>query len=178
MATSEERAPRFVEITSRMPVVPILLAIGGAALAVSLFATWFEIRQGSFSGVEGPSAEQIRTLAETFDQTGWEYFHGADAALFALGVAFALLGIYDAVRHELPHPLLAVMGLLCALALVFVVADGFGTDQVTLLDGELGETVGTVVVDRTRAGGQWVAAVGLAVALAAIVPAWRERRSI
>jgi hypothetical protein len=180
MATSapeeEERAPRFVELTARMPVVPILLAIGGAALAVSLFATWFEIRQGAFTGVEGPSAAQIRALSETFDQTGWEYFHGADIALFALGLAFAGLGIYDAVRHELPHPLLAVMGLLCAVALIFVIADGFDGDRVTLVDGTLGETAGTVIVDRTRAGGQWVAAIGLVVALAAIVPAWRERR--
>lgn len=177
MATSaEDRAPRFVELTARMPVVPILLAIGGAALAVSLFATWFEIRQGAFTGVEAPSSTQIRELAETFDRTGWEYFHGADVALFALGVALAALGIYDAVRHELPHPLLAVMGLLCAVALVFVVADGFDGDRVTLVDGALGESAGTVIVDRTRAGGQWVAAIGLVVALAAIVPAWRERR--
>ena len=51
--------PRFVSIASRLPFVPILLAIGGVTLCASLFATWFEVQRGSFSGVEGPSSSQI-----------------------------------------------------------------------------------------------------------------------
>jgi hypothetical protein len=173
---ASDRPPFFVRLTSALPFVPILLAVGGVTLAVSLFATWFEIRQGAFTGVEEPSREQIRELARTFDQTGWEWFHGGDVALFALGAALAALGIYDAVRHELPHPLLAVVALLCAIALVFVVADGFEGDRVTLVEGTLGDATGTVIVDRTRAGGQWVAVIGLVVALAALGAGWRERR--
>ena len=172
----EERPPKFVALTSRLPLVPITLAIGGVALAVSLFATWFEIRQGAFSGFESPSREQIRSLAATFDQTGWQFYDGADIALVALGAALAALGVYDAVRHEVPHPVLALMGLFCVVALVFVIADGFNGDRVTLVEGQLGAGAGQVVVDRSRAGGQWVAVIGLLVALAGIAGGWWERR--
>jgi hypothetical protein len=150
--------------------------MGGVTLCVSLFATWFEIRQGSFSGFEGPSQEQIRDLAARFDETGWQAFHGGDVALFVLGAALAALGIYDAARHEVPHPVLAVMALFCAIALAFVIADGFHSDQVHLIEGQLGEGAGQLIVDRTRAGGQWVAVIGLVVALAALGAGWRERR--
>jgi hypothetical protein len=176
MELTEQRPPRFVELTARMPLVPILLAIGGVTLVASLFATWFEIRQGAFTGVESPSRQQIRELAANFDESGWEFFGGGDIALFVLGLGLAALGIYDAARHEVPHPLLAVLGLACAIALVVVVTDGFNGDRVTLVEGTLGEAAGTVIVDRTRAGGQWVAVIGLVVALAGLAAGWRERR--
>ena len=168
--------PRFVALASRLPFVPILLAIGGVTLGASLFATWFEVQRGSFTGVEGPSSSQIRSLAETFSQSGWEYWDGGDVGLFALGLALAALGVYDAVRHEVPHPVLAVMAFFCAIALGILAAEGFEGDRVVLIEGTLGESVGQVIVDRSRGGGQWVALIGLVVALGGLALGWRERR--
>ena len=168
--------PRLVSIASRAPIVPILLAIGGVTLCASLFATWFEVQRGSFSGVEGPSSSQIRELAETFSQNGWEYWDGGDIALFVLGLGVALLGIYDAVRHEVPHPVLGVAAFFCAIALGVLLAEGFDGDRVVLVEGTLGEAAGQIIVDRSRAGGQWVALIGLVVALGGLGLGWRERR--
>ena len=167
--------PRFVSVASRLPFVPILLAIGGVTLCSSLFATWFEVQRGSFSGVEGPSSSQIRQLAETFSQSGWEYWDGGDVALFVLGFGLTLLAIYDAVRHEVPHPVLAVAAFFCAIALGILLAEGFAGDRVVLIEGTLGESAGQVVLDRTRGGGQWVALIGLVVALGGLSLGWRER---
>lgn len=167
--------PRFIRLASRLPFVPILLAIGGVTLCASLWATWFEIQRGSFSGVEGPSSSQIRELAETFKQSGWEYWDGGDIALFVLGFGLAALGVYDAVRHEVPHPVLAVSAFFCAIALGVLLAEGFGGDRVVLIEGTLGESVGQVIVDRSRGGGQWVALIGLVVALGGLSLGWRER---
>jgi hypothetical protein len=173
---AEQREPRFVALAARLPVVPLLLAVGGVTLCASLFATWFEVERGAFSGVEGPSSSQIREIVATFDQTGWEYWHGGDVALFLLGLAVAALGIYDAVRHEVPHPVLGVAAFVCAIALGVVVAEGFNGDRVVLVEGVLGEAVGEVIVDRSRGGGQWVALIGLVVALGGLALGWRERR--
>jgi hypothetical protein len=175
MATEPPR-PTPASLTARLPFVPILLAIGGATLCASLFATWFEVQRGSFTGVEGPSSSQIRELAETFSQSGWDYWDGGDVALFLLGLGLVLLATYDAVRHQVPHPVLAVAALFCAIALGILLADGFAGDRVLLVEGTLGEATGQVVVDRTRAGGQWVALIGLVVALAGLGLGWRERR--
>ena len=150
--------------------MPILLAIGGVTLGASLFATWFEVQRGSFSGVEGPSSSQIRELAETFSQTGWEYWDGGDVALFVLGVGLDALAIYDAVRHEVPHPVLAVAAFFCAIALGVLLAEGFAGDRVVLDRGDARRAAGQVIVDRTRGGGQWVALIGLVVALGRAQP--------
>ena len=167
--------PRLVSAASRLPFVPILLAIGGVTLCSSLFATWFEVQRGSFSGVEGPSSSQIRELAETFSQSGWEYWDGGDIALFVLGFLLACLGVYDAVRHEVPHPVLAATAFFCAIALGVLLAEGFAGDQVVLIEGAVGESAGQVVLDRSRGGGQWVALIGLVVALGGLSLGWRER---
>jgi hypothetical protein len=174
MATQDE--PRFVAVAARLPFVPILLAIGGVTVCASLFATWFEVQRGSFSGVEGPSSSQIRALAETFSQSGWEYWDGGDIALFVLGLGVAALGVYDAVRHEVPHPVLALAAFFCAIALGILLAEGFEGDRVVLVEGTLGEAAGQVIVDRSRGGGQWVALIGLVVALGGLGLGWRERR--
>mgnify|MGYP004616020187 CR=1 FL=1 len=116
MATEQPR-PTPAPLLARLPFVPILLAIGGATLCVSLFPRWFEVQRGSFTGVEGPSSSQIRELAEAFSQTGWEYWDGGDVALFVLGFGLVALATFDAVRHEVPHPVLAVAALFCAAAL-------------------------------------------------------------
>ena len=167
--------PRFVRVASQLPFVPILLAIGGVTLCSSMFATWFEVQRGSFSGVEGPSSSQIRELAETFSQSGWEYWDGGDIALFALGFGLVALAIYDAVRHEVPHPVLAVAAFFCAIALGVLIAEGFQGDRVLLIEGTLGEAAGEIIVDRSRGGGQWVALIGLVVALGGLSLGWRER---
>ena len=164
--------PRFVALAARAPVVPILLAIGGVTLCASLFATWFEVQSGSFTGVEAPSSSQIRALS----QSGWEYWDGGDVALFVLGFGLAALGVYDAARHQVPHPVLGVAAFFCAIALGVLLAEGFQGDRVVLLEGTLGEAAGEVIVDRSRGGGQWVALVGLVVALGGLGLGWRERR--
>ena len=41
--------------------------------------------------------------------------------------------------------------------------------------GTLGESVGQVIVDRSRGGCQWVALIGLVVALGGLSLGWRER---
>jgi hypothetical protein len=174
-ATAAPR-PRLVELAARAPFVPILLAIGGVTLCASLFATWFGVQRGSFSGVQGPSTSQIRALTEAFDQTGWEYWDGGDVALFVLGAGLVALATYDAVRHQVPHPVLALAAFLCAIALGVLLAEGFSGDRVLLVEGTLGEAAGQVVVDRSRAGGQWVALIGLVVALGGLGLGWRERR--
>ena len=158
---------------SRIPLVPLLLAIGGVTLAASLFATWFDVTAGAFSGFEAPSMAQIDEVRERYGQSGWDFWDGGDVTLFVLGAGLAALALYDAVRHEVPHPVLAAAGVLCAIALGIVLADGFTGDSVTLL---LDEGTGQVVIERARAGGQWVATVGLVVALVGLVLGWRERR--
>lgn len=160
-----------------MPLVPILLAIGGVTLAASLFATWFDVAGTlEFSGFEPPSRAQLEQLVDTFGQSGWEFWDGGDIALFALGLGLVGLAAYDAVRHQVPHPVLAGTGVLCAVVLAILLADGFAGDTVTLVEGSLGENVGEVRVERGRAGGQWVALIGLVVALAGLGLGWRERR--
>ena len=67
-------------------------------------------------------------------------------------------------------------GLLCAVALGVLLADGFTADSIALVEGSLGENAGEVRVTRERAGGQWVALIGLLVALAGLGLGWRERR--
>ena len=177
MAVDPDTRPQpLADRLQRLPLVPLLLAIGGVTLAASLFATWFDVTAGAFSGFEGPSAAQIEDVRERFDQNGWQFWDGGDVTLFAIGIGLALLALYDAVRHEVPHPALAATGVLCAIALGIVVADGFTGDSIQLLDGALGEGTGQVVIERTRAGGQWVALVGLVVALIGLVLGWRERR--
>jgi hypothetical protein len=170
------RSQPLVSRAAQLPFVPILLAIGGVTLCASLFATWFEVQRGSFSGVQGPSSSQIRDLADQFDQTGWQYWDGGDVALFCLGAGLVVLATYDAVRHQVPHPVLALAAFFCAIALGVLLADGFSGDRVLLVEGTLGEATGQVIVDRTRAGGQWVALIGLVVALGALGLGWRERR--
>ena len=176
MASDSDTRPRLVDLVMRLPVVPLLLAIGGVTLATSLFASWFEVTAGAFSGFEGPSAAQIEAVRRQFDQSGWEFWDGGDVALFLLGLGLALLAVYDAVRHEVPHPILAAVGVLCAIALGILLADGFTGDSVQLLEGSLGEGSGVVTIERTRAGGQWVALIGLVVALIGLGLGWRERR--
>jgi hypothetical protein len=160
-----------------MPLVPILLAIGGVTLAASLFATWFDVTGTlEFSGFEQPSGAQLEELSAQLAQTGWEFWDGGDVALFLLGAGLVALATYDAVRHQVPHPVLAAAGVLCAIALGILLAEGFSGDVVTLVEGSLGEAAGEVRVTRDRAGGQWVALIGLVVALIGLGLGWRERR--
>jgi hypothetical protein len=162
-----------------MPLVPILLAIGGVTIAASLFATWFDVSGTlEFSGFEQPSGAQLEDLSEQLGQTGWEFWDGGDVALFVLGAGLVALATYDAVRHQVPHPVLAAAGVLCAIALGILLAEGFSGDVVTLVEGSLGEAAGEVRVSRDRAGGQWVALVGLVVALIGLGLGWRERRLV
>ena len=162
-----------------MPVVPILLAIGGVTLAASLFATWFDVAGTvAFSGFEQPSGAQLEALSDQLAQTGWEFWDGGDIALFVLGAGLVALAAYDAVRHQVPHPVLAAAAVLCAIALGILLAEGFSGDVVTLVEGSLGEAAGEVRVSRDRAGGQWVALIGLVVALIGLGLGWRERRPL
>jgi hypothetical protein len=176
MAARQHTRPPLFELLMRLPVVPLLLAVGGVTLAASLFATWFDVTAGAFSGFEGPSRQQIDEIRTQFDQSGWQFWDGGDASLFALGIGLALLALYDAVRHEVPHPALAAAGVLCAIALGILLADGFSGDSVVLLEGALGEGTGQVRIERTRAGGQWLALIGLVIALIGLGLGWRERR--
>jgi hypothetical protein len=160
-----------------MPLVPILLAIGGVTLAASLFATWFDVSGTvAFSGFEQPSGAQLEALSEQLAQTGWEFWDGGDVTLFVLGIGLVVLATYDAVRHQLPHPVLLAVGVLCAIALGILLAEGFNGDVVTLVEGSLGEAAGEVRITRERAGGQWVALIGLVVTLIGLGLGWRERR--
>jgi hypothetical protein len=160
-----------------MPLVPILLAIGGVTVAASLFATWFDVSGTvAFSGFEQPSGAQLEALSDQLGQTRWEFWDGGDVALFVLGLGLVGLATYDAVRHEVPHPVLMAAGVLCAIALGIVVAEGFTGDVVTLVEGSLGEAAGEVRITRERAGGQWVALIGLVVTLIGLGLGWRERR--
>ena len=93
-----------------------------------------------------------------------------------LGLGLIALATYDAVRHEVPHPVLMAAGVLCAIALGILVAEGFTGDVVTLVEGSLGEAAGEVRITRERAGGQWVALIGLVVTLIGLGLGWRERR--
>ena len=160
-----------------MPVVPILLAIGGATLGASLFATWFDLGGTlEFSGFREPSAERVEAVRSALSQSGWEFWDGGDVALFGLAVGLLALAAFDAVRHEVPHPVLGAAAVLCAVALGILLADGFTGDTVFLVEGTLGAGVGEARVQRERAGGQWVALIGLLVALAGLGLGWRERR--
>jgi hypothetical protein len=159
-----------------MPTVPLLLAIGGVTLAASLFATWFDVTVVSFSGFEPPTGAALDAVREQLDQTGWEFWDGGDVAFFALGLGLVALAAYDAARRRVPHPVLAAAGVLCAVALVIVAAEGFDGDTVALVEGTLGEGAGAARIARGRAGGQWVAVVGLVVALIGLGLGWRERR--
>jgi hypothetical protein len=158
---------------SRLPTVPLLLAVGGATLCASLFARWFDVTAGSFSGFQAPSPSQVEDVREQFDQNGWQFWDGGDVALFLLGAGLAALALFDAVRHEVPHPVLGAAGVLCAIALGILLADGFTGDVVQVF---LGEGAGDARIERTRAGGQWVALIGLVVALLGLGLGWRERR--
>ena len=173
MTADPDTRPRLVDLLMRLPLVPLLLAVGGVTLAASLFATWFDVTAGAFSGFEQPSIQQLAQ----FDQSGWEFWDGGDIALFALGTGLVLLALYDAVRHEVPHPVLAAAAVLCAIALGILLADGFTGDSVQLIEDILGEGTGEVRLERTRAGGQWVALIGLVIALIGLGLGWRERRS-
>ena len=176
MTADPDTRPRLVDLLMRLPFVPLLLAIGGVTLAASLFATWFDVTAGSFSGFEDPSPSQIEAIRAQFDQSGWQFWDGGDVALFVLGVGLALLALYDAVRHEVPHPVLAAAAVLCAIALGILLADGFTGDSVQLLEGVISEATGEVRIERSRAGGQWVALIGLVVALIGLGLGWQERR--
>ena len=158
----------------RLPLVPILLAVGGTLLGASLFATWFDVGVEGvrFSGFAPPPASEL----EAFAQTGWEFWDGGDVALLVLAAGLLALAVYDAVRHEVPHRALAAAGLLCAVALGVLLADGFSGDLIVFPEGSLGENAGEVRIVRDRAGGQWVALIGLLVALAGLGVGWRERR--
>jgi hypothetical protein len=162
----------------RLPLVPILLAIGGVLVGASLFATWFDVGVEGvrFSGFEPPAASEVEAVRASLAQTGWEFWDGGDAALLLLGIGLVGLAIFDAVRHEVPHRVLFAAGLLCAVALGVLLADGFTGDSIALVEGSLGENAGEVQVTRERAGGQWVALIGLLVALAGLGLGWRERR--
>jgi hypothetical protein len=160
-----------------MPLVPLLFAIGGATLAASLFAPWFEVTAVEFSGFEPPDPATVDRISDGLRQTGWEWWDVADVPLFLLGAGLVALAIYDAVRHRVPAPALAVAALLTAAGLAVVLGWGFSGDAVAFPDGALGEAAGEVRFDRSRAGGQWVALTGLLVALAALGAGWRERRA-
>jgi hypothetical protein len=159
-----------------MPTVPILLAIGGVTLAASLWATWFDVTLVSFSGFERPSGEALAAVRDQLDQTGWEFWDGGDVAFFLLGVGLVALAAYDAIRRRVPHPVLGAAAVLCAVALGILLAEAFDGDTVALVEGSLGEGAGAARIDRGRAGGQWVALIGLVVALIGLGLGWRERR--
>lgn len=159
-------------------LVPIPLAIGGVLLCASLFATWFDVAGTlEYSGFEEPSRSEVARVTAQLAQTGWEFWDGGDVSLFVLGVGLITLAIYDAVVHRVPWVVLAVAALLCAAALGIVLADGFTGDTVTLVEGSFTEDgVGEARVPRDRAGGQWVAVIGIGVALLGLGLGWRERR--
>lgn len=160
-----------------MLLVPIPLAIGGVLLCASLFATWFDVAGPlEYSGFEEPSRSEVARITAELAQTGWEFWNGGDVALFLLGAGLIGLAIYDAVVHRVPWPVLAVAALLCATALGIVLADGFTGDTVTFVEGSFGEGAGEARIARDRAGGQWVALIGIGVALLGLALGWNERR--
>lgn len=157
--------------------VPIPLAIGGVLLCASLFATWFDVSGTlEYSGFEQPSRSEVERVTAELAQSGWEFWDGGDVSLFVLGAGLIALAIYDAVVHRVPWVVLAVAAVLCAIALGVLLADGFTGDTVTLVEGSFGDGVGEARIARDRAGGQWVALIGLLAALIGLGLGWRERR--
>jgi len=100
-----------LRLTRPADVGEVLVAVGGAALAASLFLPWFE-----------PRAVPALLPAPSAAVTGWEAFRVADVLLLAIAVAVVVIALLE-TASERPTPDL-VAALLGWLALAVVIYAG------------------------------------------------------